>query len=143
MTYCWLAFPVSRLALPVFPRKMRWAVHMVLNVRPKAPCFFDVARIIAAKRPKAFVLENVKNLLSHDKGNTFKVILQTLRDALGYDVHYKVIDGQRFVPQHRERIIIMGFRDKTEFSWDYLQVPAVGPRLSSILHPQHGSEEFE
>ena len=105
--------------------------------------FFDVARIIAAKRPKAFMLENVKNLLSHDKGNTFKVILQTLRDELGYKVYCKVIDGQRFVPQHRERIIIMGFRDKTDFSWDDLQVPAIGPRLSSILHPQDGSETPE
>ncbi|MEQ1635996.1 MAG: DNA (cytosine-5-)-methyltransferase [Methylococcales bacterium] len=105
--------------------------------------FFDVARIIAAKRPKAFMLENVKNLLSRDKGNTFKVILQTLRDELGYDVHYKVIDGQRFVPQHRERIIIVGFRDKTDFSWDDLQLPAEGPRLSSILHPQDGSEAPE
>jgi len=105
--------------------------------------FFDVARIIAAKRPKAFMLENVKNLLSHDKGNTFKVMLQTLRDELGYEVHYKVIDGQRFVPQHRERIIIMGFRDKTDFTWDDLRIPDVGPRLSSILHPQDGSETPE
>ena len=72
--------------------------------------FFDVARIIATKRPKAFLLENVKNLLSHDKGRTFEVIIQTLRDELGYDVHYKVIDGQHFTPQHRERIIIVGFR---------------------------------
>jgi len=105
--------------------------------------FFDVARIIAAKRPKAFMLENVKNLLSHDKGNTFKVVLQTLQDELGYDIHYKVIDGQRFVPQHRERIIIVGFREKTDFSWDDLQIPDVGPRLSSILHPQDGSQISE
>lgn len=105
--------------------------------------FFDVARIIAAKQPKAFLLENVKNLLSHDKGNTFKVILQTLRDELGYDVHYKVIDGQHFVPQHRERIIIVGFRRKTGFSWNDLQLPAKRPRLSSILHPQDGSEAPE
>ena len=89
------------------------------------------------------MLENVKNLLSHDKGNTFKVVLQTLRDELGYDIHYKVIDGQRFVPQHRERIIIIGFRDKTDFSWDDLQIPAEGPRLSSILHPQDGSQLHE
>lgn len=102
--------------------------------------FFDVARVIAAKRPKAFLLENVKNLLSHDKGNTFRVILHTLRDELGYDVHYKVIDGQHFVPQHRERIIIVGFREKTGFSWNDLQLPTKGPRLSSILHPQDGSE---
>ena len=102
--------------------------------------FFDVARIIATKRPKAFLLENVKNLLSHDKGNTFEVILKTLRDELKYDVHYKVIDGQHFTPQHRERIIIVGFREKTEFSWNDLQLPPEGPRLESILHKTDGSE---
>ncbi|MDD5271864.1 MAG: DNA (cytosine-5-)-methyltransferase, partial [Methylovulum sp.] len=74
--------------------------------------FFDVARIIASKQPKAFLLENVKNLLSHNKGDTFKRILKTLRDEFGYNIYYKVIDGQYFVPQHRERIIIVGFRDK-------------------------------
>lgn len=102
--------------------------------------FFDVARIIATKRPAAFLLENVKNLLSHDKGNTFKVILETLRHELGYDVHYKVIDGQHFTPQHRERIIIVGFREKTGFSWDDLRLPADGPRLASILHRTDGTE---
>jgi DNA (cytosine-5)-methyltransferase 1 len=102
--------------------------------------FFDVARIIATKRPAAFLLENVKNLLSHDKGNTFAVILQTLRDELGYDVHYKVIDGQHFTPQHRERIVIVGFREKTGFSWDDLRLPTNGPRLASILHKADGTE---
>ncbi len=106
--------------------------------------FFDVARIIAEKQPKAFLLENVKNLLSHDKGNTFKVILQTLRDELGYEIHYKVIDGQHFVPQHRERILIVGFKEKTDFSWDALQLPEKGAvKLSSILHPQNGTELAE
>lgn len=70
--------------------------------------FFDVCRILEAKRPKAFLLENVKNLCSHDKGKTFKVITESLNE-LGYEVFYKVIDGQAFVPQHRERIIIVGF----------------------------------
>ncbi|MEQ5841565.1 DNA (cytosine-5-)-methyltransferase [Paraburkholderia acidicola] len=102
--------------------------------------FFDVARIIAARRPAAFLLENVKNLLSHDKGRTFEVILQTLRDELGYDVHYRVIDGQHFTPQHRERILLVGFREKTAFSWDDLQLPTDGPRLASILHRTDGSE---
>ena len=102
--------------------------------------FFDVARIIAAKRPAAFLLENVKNLLSHDKGRTFDVILQTLRDELGYEVHYRVVDGQHFTPQHRERIIIVGFRGKTSFSWDDLHLPESGPRLGSILHRTDGSE---
>lgn len=106
--------------------------------------FFDVARIIAAKRPKAFLLENVKNLLSHDKGNTFRVILQTLQDELGYEIHYKVLDGQHFVPQHRERILILGFDRRTNFSWDVLNLPEKGLiKLSSILHPQDGSEDEE
>lgn len=102
--------------------------------------FFDVARIIATKRPKAFLLENVKNLLSHDKGNTFQVILQTLRDELGYEIHHRVIDGQHFTPQHRERIIIVGFRESTTFSWDDLELPESGPVLDSILHRTDGSE---
>lgn len=80
--------------------------------------FFDVARVLAAKRPAAFVLENVKNLKSHDKGRTFKVIIETLEE-LGYwvaDVDAtgagdpKIIDAQHFVPQHRERIVLVGFR---------------------------------
>ncbi|MDD9885930.1 MAG: DNA (cytosine-5-)-methyltransferase [Gammaproteobacteria bacterium] len=105
--------------------------------------FFDVARIIAAKKPRAFLLENVKNLVSHDKGRTFRVILQTLRDELGYDVHCKVIDGRHFVPQHRERILIAGFCKKTGFSWDDLQLPEKKQSLSSILHPQDGTEPAE
>ncbi len=106
--------------------------------------FFDVARIIAEKRPKAFLLENVKNLLSHDKGNTFKVIIETLEKELGYVVHYKVIDGQHFVPQHRERILIVGFKEETDFTWDDLQLPEKGAvKMSSILHSQNGEEEAE
>lgn len=105
--------------------------------------FFDVARLIATKRPKAFLLENVKNLVSHDKGNTFRVILQTLQEELKYDIHWKVIDGQHWVPQHRERILIVGFREKTSFSWNDLQIPSQKQVLSSILHPEDGSEKAE
>nr|MBA3916045.1 DNA (cytosine-5-)-methyltransferase [Terriglobales bacterium] len=105
--------------------------------------FYDVARIIAAKQPKAFLLENVKNLLSHDKGKTFATILQVLREELGYHVHYKVIDGRRFVPQHRERILIVGFREPCGFSWEDLRLPSEGPKLSKILHPQDGSQPAE
>ena len=105
--------------------------------------FFDVARIIAARRPKAFLLENVKNLLSHDKGNTFRVIREVLENELGYHIHVKVIDGQSFTPQHRERILIAGFREQNGFSFDDFRSPAVGPRLGSILHPEDGTEEVE
>ena len=107
--------------------------------------FFDVARIIDDKRPKAFLLENVKNLVSHDKGRTFDVIMRTLRDELGYKVEAKVIDARRFVPQHRERICIVGFREDVGFSFDDVGLPPAdeGPRLSSILHREDGSEATE
>lgn len=72
--------------------------------------FFDIARILGSKRPKAFILENVKNLIRHDKGNTFRVIRRTLTAELGYNIFWKVVDASYFVPQHRERIIIVGFR---------------------------------
>lgn len=105
--------------------------------------FFDIQRIIEAKRPKAFMLENVKNLLSHDKGNTFAVIKDVLERQLGYQIFHKVIDGKHWVPQHRERIIIVGFRDETDFTWNDLRFPETGPEISSILHPQDGSEAIE
>lgn len=106
--------------------------------------FFDVARIIAAKQPKAFMLENVKNLVSHDKGNTFKVIKDTLENQLKYKIHAKVIDGAHFVPQHRERIIIVGFREDTGFNWSDLQLADRSQqKLSSILHLQDGTEQTE
>lgn len=103
--------------------------------------FFDVARIIAEKRPKAFVLENVKNLKSHDKGRTMDVIMKTLTDELGYEVHTKVIDGQHWTPQHRERIVIVGFKDKTKFSWEELNLPEKNRfKIKDILHKADGSE---
>ena len=105
--------------------------------------FFDVARIIAAKRPKAFMLENVKNLVSHNKGHTFEVIRNTLEHELGYQIFWKVIDGQAWVPQHRERIIIVGFREKTDFTWDNLVIPETHPTLKDILHPEDGTEPVE
>lgn len=105
--------------------------------------FFDVARIIAAKRPKAFMLENVKNLISHNQGHTFEVIRNTLEKELGYQIFWKVIDGQAWVPQHRERVIIVGFREKTDFSWDNLEIPDVRRTLKDILHPEDGTEQEE
>jgi DNA (cytosine-5)-methyltransferase 1 len=106
--------------------------------------FFDVARIVAAKRPKAFMLENVKNLQSHDKGRTFDVILRTLRDELGYKVFHKVIDGAHFVPQHRERIIIIGFREEVDFAWDMVELPPKGTHtLGEIIHKKLAEPDLE
>jgi len=107
--------------------------------------FFEVARMLRHHKPKAFLLENVKNLASHDGGRTFRTIRQVLTDELGYTIHWKIIDGRRFVPQHRERIFIVGFRDFNGFSWDGLVLPdlATGPKLRAILHPEDGSETPE
>ncbi len=79
--------------------------------------FFDIERILKTKRPPAFLLENVKNLVTHDKGNTFKVIKTHLK-ALGYHVHAKVLNALDYgVPQKRERIIIVGFLDDVLFEF--------------------------
>lgn len=105
--------------------------------------FFELERILRDRRPKAFLLENVKNLRSHDKGRTFDVIRRVLEDDLGYRVAARIIDARHFVPQHRERIFLVGFRDPTEFDFDELELPADTSRLGDILHPEDGSEAQE
>jgi DNA (cytosine-5)-methyltransferase 1 len=103
--------------------------------------FFDVARIIKAKQPKAFLLENVKNLISHDKGRSFAVIRRTLTEELGYHIHWRVLDGAHFTPQHRERVLIVGFREPVAFDFDALPLPVKNARkLSTILHRTDGME---
>nr|WP_082827965.1 MULTISPECIES: DNA (cytosine-5-)-methyltransferase [unclassified Marinomonas] len=109
--------------------------------------FFDVCRIIKSKQPGIFVLENVKNLKSHDKGKTFKVITKAL-DDLGYDVadvEYegngkndpKIIDGIHYLPQHRERIVLVGFRRDLNLSNDFslknIKLPDTIPTFGSLL----------
>jgi len=103
--------------------------------------FFDVARIIAAKRPHAFLLENVKNLRSHDGGKTYRVIVETLRGELGYTVSPRVIDAKHFVPQHRERIILVGFRRDTGFDFDRMPLPETRHTMEEVLHRENGSEK--
>lgn len=93
--------------------------------------FFNIAAILDHHRPAAFVLENVKNLKSHDKGRTFKIIHETLTRDLGYHVYYRIIDAQSVVPQHRERIFIVGFREPRFFEWP--EFPKDGPKLGEIL----------
>ncbi len=93
--------------------------------------FFSIADIIDYHKPAAFVLENVKNLKSHDKGRTFQVIYDTLTKAFGYQVHTKIIDARNVVPQHRERIFLVGFREPRYF--EFPEFPKTEPKLSSIL----------
>ncbi|PZR82770.1 MAG: DNA (cytosine-5-)-methyltransferase [Stutzerimonas stutzeri] len=107
--------------------------------------FFNVAKIIQHHRPRAFLLENVKNLVNHDRGRTFEVIHRTLTEELGYQVHWKVINSKSFVPQQRERIFIVGFREKNDFTFADLVLPDPlnGPKLRTILHPEDGTEEID
>lgn len=124
--------------------------------------FFDIARILKEKQPPAFMLENVKNLRSHDRGKTFKVIIRTLTD-LGYYVQTRVMDGRGWVPQHRERIIIVGFKDPSKIQWAHapshgyedvshlndnptgmnlfaITAPDTGIGVSKILHSDENSK---
>lgn len=100
--------------------------------------FFDVCRILRAKRPHAFMLENVKNLCSHDRGRTFRIIQESLEE-LNYRVFFKVIDGKNYVPQHRERIVIVGFdmeRYGENPTFDFtLSPPERQPVVRDILEP--------
>lgn len=106
--------------------------------------FFDIANILRIKQPSAFLLENVKNLMSHDKGRTFKVIKKTLEEELGYTVFPLVIDAKGFVPQHRERIYIVGFQKGVPFSWNQFNKPdPASKRMSSVLHPENANEHSE
>lgn len=105
--------------------------------------FHDVVRILKAHRPAGFLLENVKNLRSHDGGKTYAVIIGALRE-LGYTVSDRVIDAKHFLPQHRERIVMVGFLENTGFTFDDLQLPSKGSaRMSDVLHREDGTEEPE
>ncbi|WP_445495985.1 DNA cytosine methyltransferase [Photorhabdus sp. SF281] len=116
--------------------------------------FFDVARIITAKKPAIFLLENVKNLKSHDKGKTFRIIMDTLNE-LGYAVadadimgpnDPKIIDGKYFLPQHRERIVLVGFRKDLNIHQGFTlkeisrYFPEERPALADLLEPEVDSK---
>jgi DNA (cytosine-5)-methyltransferase 1 len=103
--------------------------------------FFNIVSILKEKRPKAFLLENVKNLRSHDEGRTYKVIIGALRE-LGYNVHDHVVDASAWVPQRRQRVFLAGFRERVSFNFDALVRPRVAPTLADVLHqPDETPEE--
>ena len=101
-------FPCQPFSIAGVSKKQSLGRATGFEDKTQGTLFFDVCRIIKAKRPKVFMLENVKNLKSHDKGNTFKVIMESLEE-LDYEVFHDILDGQDYVPQHRERILIVGF----------------------------------
>lgn len=104
-------FPCQPFSLAGVSKKNSMGKKTGFKDKTQGTLFFDVCRILQAKRPKAFLLENVKNLIGHHKGKTFKIIQESLME-LDYEVFYQVLDGQCYVPQHRERIIMVGFDKK-------------------------------
>lgn len=104
-------FPCQPFSIAGVSKKKSLGRETGFKDKTQGTLFFDVADIISRHRPKAFYLENVKNLTSHDRGNTFRIIKETLEE-LDYSLHYQVMDGQAYVPQHRERIMIVGFDRK-------------------------------
>lgn len=104
-------FPCQPFSIAGVSKKQSLGMATGFEDKTQGTLFFDICRILQEKRPRAFLLENVKNLKSHDKGRTFKVITEALEE-LDYEVFHAVLDGQSFVPQHRERILIVGFDRK-------------------------------
>ena len=101
-------FPCQPFSIAGVSKKQSMGRATGFEDKTQGTLFFDVCRILKAKHPKAFMLENVKNLCSHDRGRTFKVIQESLAE-LNYKVFFKILDGKVYVPQHRERIVIVGF----------------------------------
>ena len=131
-------FPCQPFSIAGISKKKSLGRETGFKDQTQGTLFFDVADIISRHRPKAFFLENVKNLLSHDKGNTFKVIRSTLEE-LEYTVYFQIMDGKDYVPQHRERIMIVGF-DRRRFKglehFNFPQAPNIHPKLKDILESQ-------
>jgi DNA (cytosine-5)-methyltransferase 1 len=127
-------FPCQPFSIAGVSKKISLGRAHGFEDKTQGTLFFNVAQILSKKRPAAFLLENVKNLKSHDKGNTFQVIQDVLANELGYHIEWRILDAKHFVPQHRERIIIAGFREKTEFDFNALTLPPPVKRLNDILH---------
>ncbi len=105
-------FPCQPFSLAGVSKKQSLGKKHGFDDETQGTLFFEIKETLRTKRPKAFMLENVKNLLSHDKGKTFEVIRHALEDLLGYVVNWKIVDGAKWVPQHRERIFLVGYDPK-------------------------------
>lgn len=124
-------FPCQPFSIAGVSKKKSLGRETGFKDKTQGTLFFDVADIINRHRPKAFFLENVKNLVSHDKGRTFRVITETLEE-LDYSIHYQVLDGKSFVPQHRERIMIVGFDRKVYGGNEEFVFPLLGEPINCV-----------
>ncbi|MCX8090468.1 MAG: DNA (cytosine-5-)-methyltransferase [Verrucomicrobiae bacterium] len=127
-------FPCQPFSIAGVSKKLSLGRKHGFEDKEQGNLFFEIANILEYHKPAAFVLENVKHLKNHDKGRTFQIIYETLTEALGYTVYHKVIDAQGVVPQHRERIFLVGFRKRRYF--EFPEFPREGPKLESILETE-------
>ena len=124
-------FPCQPFSIAGVSKKLSLGKKHGFEDQEQGNLFFKLAELIDHHRPDAFVLENVKHLVRHDKGQTFRIIWETLTEHLKYHVYKQVIDAQSVVPQHRERIFLVGFREPRHF--EFPEYPTEGPKLGSIL----------
>lgn len=124
-------FPCQPFSIAGVSKKLSLGKKHGFDDMEQGNLFFKLAELIDHHRPDAFVLENVKHLVRHDKGQTFRIIHETLTEHLKYHVYHKVIDARSVVPQHRERIFLVAFRETGSF--EYPEFPAEGPKLESVL----------
>ncbi len=118
-------FPCQPFSIAGVSKKQSLGRATGFEDKTQGTLFFDICRILKEKRPKAFMLENVKNLCNHDRGKTFRIITEALEE-LDYALFYQVLDGQNYVPQHRERIIMVGFDRKrygSEIDFEFTLTP--------------------
>lgn len=117
-------FPCQPFSIAGVSKKQSMGLETGFQDKTQGTLFFEICRILEYKRPKVFFLENVKNLMSHDRGRTWEIILETLESDLGYHVSKKVVDGKFWVPQHRERIFIVGFDKRQFFDIEGFDIPS-------------------
>jgi DNA (cytosine-5)-methyltransferase 1 len=135
-------FPCQPFSIAGVSKKISLGVAHGFKDKKQGNLFFYLADVIKAKRPPVLLLENVKNLKSHDKGNTWRVIKETL-EGMGYVVFSEIIDAAHWVPQHRERVFIVGF-DKKRFGnkihFEFPVRPIGKPKLADILEAKPASK---
>lgn len=125
-------FPCQPFSISGVSKKNALGMPHGFNDPTQGTLFFEIKRILRDKQPQAFLLENVKNLKSHDKKQTYNIIINALTNELGYKVYDSVIDADSYVPQHRERIYIVGFKNPIYFAFPKNNVKDK-PKFGDIL----------
>lgn len=132
-------FPCQPFSKASVPKYRSLGLKLGFEHKTQGTLFYDICKILKYHRPKAFILENVKHLKGHDGGKTWEIIEQNLR-GLDYTIYYEVIDAVKLVPQHRERIFIIGFAEELKFEWPEIEDRKLMVR--NILNPHRSAKRY-